>query len=280
MHRVHAAKLLEDHKNVNNNDVRIFIVEDGYEQSLQPEARKLFDKILDPKKRQVSPESLVANFSPGPAKLYKCNEQTGKYKVAELKSGPIFRSDLESGSVFLLDRAGAGIWAWVGKDASSKERMEAVRNARGFVKKKGYSPDVLVARALENHEPKELRSMLRGWGEPAIRPLMLPTSFEPEYMSERPRTAAESQLVDDGLGSRVLWTVTRDRSLVEVMENRGIFYAEACYVMKYKYGYGRRSRSIVSSVFRIGQSFFQISFHFHWVLIYISSLFILSHFYH
>lgn len=242
---------MEDHKNVNNNDVRIFIVEDGYEQSLHPDARELFDKILDPKKRQVSPESLVDNFPPGPAKLYKCNEQTGKYKVAELKSGPIFRSDLESGSVFLLDRAGAGVWAWVGKDASSKERMEAVRNARGFVKKKGYSPDVLVARALENHEPKELRSMLRGWGEPAIRPLMLPTNFEPEYMSERPRTAAECQLVDDGSGSRVLWTVTRDRSLVEVMESRGIFYAEACYVMKYKYGYGRKSRSIVSTVFAI-----------------------------
>lgn len=183
-------------------------------------------------------------------KLYKCSEQTGKYKVAELKSGPIFRADLEPDSVFLLDRAEAGVWAWVGRQASPKERLEAVRNARGFVKKKGYSPSVPVGRATEGHEPGELRCWVRGWtDEPRPRPIMLPGSFEPEYMAERPRLAAECQLVDDGTGERRFWRVDRQAGLVELPEDRGVFYAEACYVLRYKYGFGRRGRCIVSFSF-------------------------------
>ncbi|XP_014204083.1 villin-like protein quail [Copidosoma floridanum] len=259
LHKSHALKLIDERKknsssNNNNNstvETRVFVVEDGYEQTLQPEARKLFDEILDPKRRFVSPKPLVQTYLPASSiKLYKCNEQTGKYKVAELKSGPIFRSDLESDSVFLLDRGEAGVWAWVGRDASSKERLEAVRNARGFVKKKGYSPSVPVGRALEEHEPVEMRCWVRGWAESRSRPLMLPASFEPDYMSERPKLAAECQLVDDGSAERVLWRLDSRTAegLVLVPDGDGqpvCFYAEACYVLSYKYGYGRRSRSIV-----------------------------------
>lgn len=163
-----------------------------------------------------------------------------------MKSGPVFVSDLESSSVFLLDRGEVGVWAWVGRDASGKERLEAVRNARGFVKKKGYSPSCCVGRALEGQEPTELRGWIRGWREGRSRPLMLPGSFEPEYMAERPRLAVECQLVDDGSGERTLWRVARE-GLLEI-EDRGVFYAESVYVLRYRYGYGRRTRTIVSFI--------------------------------
>lgn len=252
LHKSHAFKMLDEQKKNNNEDARVFVVEDGYEKTLQPEARKLFDEILEPSRRFVSPEPLLPRTYPPSSsiKLYKCNEQTGKYKVAELKSGPIFRTDLESDSVFLLDRGEAGVWAWVGKEANAKERLEAVRNARGFVKKKGYSPSVPVARAIEGHEPPEMRCWLRGWAaDTKSRPLMLPASFEPDYMSERPRLAAECQLVDDGTGERTLWRSKQGGAALEEVEDRGVFYAEACYVLRYKYGYGRRIRCIVSIIY-------------------------------
>lgn len=78
-----------------------------------------------------------------------------------------------------------------------------------------------------------------------MRPLTLPTSFEPDYMNERPRMAAECQLVDDGSGERTLWRVELKEGMVQVEDDSGIYYAEACYVMLYKYGQGRRCRSIV-----------------------------------
>lgn len=246
LHKRHAIKILESRQE--NNNARVVIVDDGYEQTLQGEDKNLFDRILDPKKRSVLPQQSQKILQPSPIKLYKCSEQSGKYKVAELKSGPIFRTDLLSNSVFLIDRGETGVWAWVGREVDAREKLEAVRNARGFVKKKGYSPCVPVARAVEAEEPNELKYLLRSWETGKTRPLTLQTSFEPDYMTERPKVAAECQLVDDGSGRKVLWRVSKKDGMKEINENgeyKGIFYAATCYVMRYCYGSGRRERSIV-----------------------------------
>jgi len=127
----------------------VVIVEDGYEQTLAEGDRELFCSVLEPAARVVAPDRQHRVNPPSPIKLYRCSEQSGKYKVAELKSGPILRSDLTSDSVYLVDQGEAGVWAWVGRDVNARERLEAVRNARGFVKKKNYSDGMPVARATE-----------------------------------------------------------------------------------------------------------------------------------
>lgn len=124
-------------------------VEDGYEQTLPDADRELFSSVLNSTGRVVAPDRQHRVNPPSPIKLYRCSEQTGKYKVAEMKSGPILRSDLTSSSVYLVDRGEAGVWAWVGRDVNARERLEAVRNARGFVKKKNYTDSMPVARAAE-----------------------------------------------------------------------------------------------------------------------------------
>lgn len=219
-------------------------MEDGYEQTLAGDERQLFASILDPTTRVVQPDRPYRINMPAPVKLYRCSEQSGKYKVAELKSGPILRSDLTSESVYLIDRGEAGVWAWVGHGVNAREKLEAVRNARGFVKKKNYSNGVSVGRAIETSEPIEMKALVRGWEPSKNRPLSLPPSFEPDYMNERPRMAAECQLVDDGSGEKTLWRVTEKEGMVQI-EDKGIYYAEACYVMCYKYGQGRKSKCIV-----------------------------------
>ncbi|KAH0950774.1 hypothetical protein HN011_006319 [Eciton burchellii] len=242
LHKRHAASLLEFRKE--NNNGRVVIVEDGYEQTLAEGDRELFCSVLEPTARMVAPDRQHRVNPPSPIKLYRCSEQSGKYKVAELKSGPILRGDLTSDSVYLVDQGEAGVWAWVGRDVNARERLEAVRNARGFVKKKNYSDGMPVARATEGHEPMEMKALLRGWEPSKTRPLTLPTNFEPDYMNERPKMAAECQLVDDGSGERTLWRIEQKEDMIQV-EDKGIYYAEACYVMLYKYGQGRRCQSIV-----------------------------------
>ncbi|XP_033208443.1 villin-1 isoform X2 [Belonocnema kinseyi] len=241
LHKRHAATVLKRRK---ENKAQVFIIEDGYERTLPGEISKLLNDVLNLANRNVVPENREPVPLPSPVKLYRCSEQTGKYKVAELKAGPIFRRDFSSDSVFLIDRGEIGIWAWVGKNVNAREKLEAVRNARGFVKKKDYSASVPVSRAIESQEPLEMKNLVRGWGQVKARPLTLPSSFEPEYMSERPRMAAECQLVDDGSGEKTLWRVNQQQGLIEV-DDIGIFYAETCYIMRYKYGHGRRSRVIV-----------------------------------
>ncbi|XP_043513698.1 villin-1 isoform X3 [Frieseomelitta varia] len=242
LHKRHAVSILEMRKE--NNNVRVVIVDDGYEQTLPEEERQLFTNILDTSTRVVKPDRLYRVNMPNPVKLYRCSEQSGKYKVAELKSGPILRTDLTSEAVYLIDRGEAGVWAWVGRNVNAREKLEAIRNARGFVKKKNYSNGVLVERALEACEPVEMKALVRKWEPAKTRPLTLPPNFDSDYMNERPKIATVCQLVDDGSGQRTLWKVTHKEAMIQV-DDKGIYYAEACYVMCYKYGQGRRSKTII-----------------------------------
>ena len=54
-----------------------------------------------------------------------------------ITGGPLEQSDLQSKDSFIIDNGAFGLWVWVGKKASSAERTEAMRNAQGFIKKKG-----------------------------------------------------------------------------------------------------------------------------------------------
>lgn len=62
-----------------------------------------------------------------------------------------------------MDHGVFGIWVWVGKRANEKERVEALRNARGFVKKKKYPSFVSVTRVIEGYEPLEFKLLFSSW---------------------------------------------------------------------------------------------------------------------
>lgn len=82
----------------------IVFVDDGYEKTLTDNARKVFSTHLPLEKRIVLPESqLNGEFAyNGGIKLYKCVENNGKYRVTELKSGPLVQADLNSDASFPL----------------------------------------------------------------------------------------------------------------------------------------------------------------------------------
>lgn len=64
---------------------------------------------------------------------------------------------------FIIDNGANGIWVWIGKHASSKERVEAMRNAYGFVKKKNYPTSTPVSRVVESGEPMEFKALFKNW---------------------------------------------------------------------------------------------------------------------
>ena len=70
-------------------------------------------------------------------KLYICSDESGSLHIRELKNGPLEQSDLDSNDAFIVDNGQLGIWVWIGKKATREERAEAMRNAQGFIKKKG-----------------------------------------------------------------------------------------------------------------------------------------------
>ena len=66
---------------------------------------------------------------------------------------------------FIVDNGPNGIWVWVGKKASPKERSEAMRNAQGYVTKKGYPSHTAVTRVIDGGEPVEFKALFSSWKE-------------------------------------------------------------------------------------------------------------------
>lgn len=62
-----------------------------------------------------------------------------------------------------MDQETDGIWVWVGRKVSERERSEALRNARGFVKKKKYPAFTKVTRVVDGHEPPEFKILFADW---------------------------------------------------------------------------------------------------------------------
>lgn len=117
----------------------LVVINDGYEQSMN-ECRKADWSIYLPlSHRRVKPlGKSVENNSVLSIKLYQCGLINGKYRIEEKKSLALNQNDLnDKSSAFIVDCAKKGVWIWLGRNCSARDKSEAMRNARGFVKKVG-----------------------------------------------------------------------------------------------------------------------------------------------
>ncbi|XP_008194361.1 advillin isoform X4 [Tribolium castaneum] len=253
--KLNAAKLATEMKE-QYNIANIVFVDDGYEKTLQDDEKKEWNKCLPLEKRHVLPEneSETLNFfqRSNNIRLYKCSENNGKYRVAEIKSGPLYQCDLDADEVFIIDQEIHGIWIWVGKRASDKERGEALRNARGFVKKKKYPNNTNVTRVVDGFESSEFKMLFSFWKDETNKangrggkPTVLVSKFDAVTMEERPSLAAETQLIDDGSGSVTLWRI-KQHNLVEIPKERhGFFFNGDCYIVLYSYQTSAEERHLL-----------------------------------
>lgn len=118
----------------------ITTVDDGYEKSISEIKKNDWNSHLCLTKRIVHPanaqrEGLVRPITP--FKLYRCGFANSKYRIEEVKTGNLQQTDLNDvASAFIVDGGEQrGVWIWLGRSSLAKDKAEAMRNARGFVKK-------------------------------------------------------------------------------------------------------------------------------------------------
>lgn len=113
-------------------------IDDGYEKSMGDLKKNEWNAYLNLGKRSVQPMKVnpTALRSVQPFKLYRCGFANSKYRIEEVKTGNLMQSDLnDATSAFIVDGERRGVWIWMGRISTSKDKAEAMRNARGFVKK-------------------------------------------------------------------------------------------------------------------------------------------------
>ncbi|KAK3919498.1 Villin-1 [Frankliniella fusca] len=178
--------------------------------------------------------------------LYHCADKEDTCMVTEVKSGPLDHSDLSHSDSYIVDHGSVGVWVWLGRLVSERDRVEAMRNAQGFVRKKGYAPHTPITRVTEGCEPAEFRCLFRTWHTAA--PVSSKSSKTPKSattvhtrldalaLRDSPRLAADLRLLDDGSGDARLWRVSRS-GLVTVPARRAArLHSAECYVLHYRYG--------------------------------------------
>ncbi len=151
-----------------------------------------------------------------------------------------------------------GVWAWIGKRASKQERTEALRNAQGFIKKKGYPEGTPVTRVIDGGEPIDFKAIFRTWKEKNETVGLgransfgkvaktVQTSFDARVLfEENPAMSAQTQMVDDGSGQKEVWRI--DNFGLESVDEKhhGQFYGGDCYIVLYAYTTGASDHFIL-----------------------------------
>ncbi|GAU92557.1 hypothetical protein RvY_04622 [Ramazzottius varieornatus] len=151
---------------------KIVTVEDGLEDvQLAGINRELFETYLSLSKKKLAPhtdfhsDSHVDQHERASVRLFNCSDESGKIKITQIgkDSDTPMRKDLNSNDCFLIDAGrtlDAGIWVWVGKKATDKERDEAMKYSTEFIKQQNYDDrKVAVARVVEGAEPFEFKAL-------------------------------------------------------------------------------------------------------------------------
>ncbi|XP_059161494.1 advillin-like isoform X2 [Physella acuta] len=253
----HCRKLRDER----GGKANIFVVEDGQEDKLDKDAKQLFEKYLVIRERnkvkggkeggddEVNERQISANI-----KLFSCREEDGTLRIQEVKPGPLSRKDLLSDDSFIIDNGPSGAWLWIGKKASPKEKKEAMRNAVGFLKKKGYPSDTKVTRVVEGAEPTDFKCLFKDWPQPPPPGKVytrsriartVQTKFDASTLHSNPALAAETQMVDDGSGKVEVWRIENFQMVPLETVHYGEFYGGDCYVILYTYNVQGREAYII-----------------------------------
>ncbi|CAG0917901.1 unnamed protein product [Notodromas monacha] len=253
-----AAKLRAEH-----GGSHVVFIEDGQEVALPAQERQLFARHLPLKDKHVirRADSVdsdeAAEQSLHQVKLFQCSDEGGTLRVSEVKTGQMFQKDLKHEDTFIIDCGPKGIWVWIGKQANKKERAEAMRNAQGFIRKKGYHVATPVTRVIDGGEPLEFKALFATWrdkdetnGFTPLKPKSrvaktVQTKFDAGLLHENPVLSAETQMVDDGTGQKEVWRIERFSMVSVDPEHQGLFYSGDCYIVLYAYSTGATDHFIL-----------------------------------
>ncbi|XP_014251721.1 villin-1-like [Cimex lectularius] len=262
MEKLQAAKVATQFKD-ERNALSIVFVDDGKELELTvPEQTLLgFYLELSPLAKRNIPDhsgddlQVEANIRSA-LKLYRCTDADGIYKVIEVKTGALEQNDLNPNDSYIIDNGPYHIWVWVGKHASAKERVEAMRNGHGFLKKKNYPVHCGITRVVDGGEPIEFKVIFTSWREDEIRPIIktvnagnsvkhVPIKLDAATLHNDPHLAAQEQLLDDGGGSLTVWKI-RSTSLEEMPKtNWNVLYSAESYLIQYVYTFEDKTANIL-----------------------------------
>ncbi|KAM8706914.1 hypothetical protein ACLKA7_011075 [Drosophila subpalustris] len=94
--------------------------------------------------------------------LYKVSDASGKLQVDTIAQKPLSQSMLDTRDCFILD-TGSGIFVWVGRGATQKEKTDAMAKAQEFLRTKKYPAWTQIHRIVEGAESAPFKQYFATW---------------------------------------------------------------------------------------------------------------------
>ncbi|XP_075147928.1 gelsolin isoform X2 [Haematobia irritans] len=94
--------------------------------------------------------------------LYKVSDSTGKLKIDPISQKPLRQEMLQSQDCFVLD-TGSGIYVWVGRGATQKEKTDSMAKAQEFLRTKKYPAWTQIHRVVEGAESAPFKQYFATW---------------------------------------------------------------------------------------------------------------------
>lgn len=196
--------------------------------------------------------------------LYRISDEP-KLTVDRISEKPLKQDFLESDNCFLLDGGVSGIFVWVGKGASQKERVESMKLAEKYLDYRGYPKWVSITRVIAGAEPPNFKQYFVSWKEPEEQiglgrvytsEQIAASITEPDFNvsalhREKRRLLAKNLgkacgfMPDDGSGNIELWRIENFELAPVDSAIFGMFFGGDSYVLKYRYNIDGREKYII-----------------------------------
>lgn len=160
---ISAANQIRDQDH--NGRARVQIVD---EFSTDSDKQQFFDVLGSGSADQVPEESTADEDSAfertdaAAVTLYKVSDASGKLQVDTIAQKPLRQAMLDTRDCFILD-TGSGIFVWVGRGATPKEKSDAMAKAQEFLRTKKYPAWTQIHRIVEGAESAPFKQYFDTW---------------------------------------------------------------------------------------------------------------------
>ncbi|BFF88889.1 gelsolin [Drosophila madeirensis] len=160
---ISAANQIRDQDH--NGRARVQIVD---EFSTEADKQQFFDVLGSGSADQVPEESTAEEDSAferadaAAVTLYKVSDASGKLQVDTVAQKPLTQAMLDTRDCFILD-TGSGIFVWVGRGATPKEKTDAMAKAQEFLRTKKYPAWTQIERIVEGAESAPFKQYFATW---------------------------------------------------------------------------------------------------------------------
>jgi len=180
--------------------------------------------------------------------LYKISDASGSVSSTKIAEKPLRQDMLDTNDAFILDTVTSGIYIWVGKKATTQEKVEALKSGSAFLAEKKYPAWTKITRVVEGAEPAGFREYFGSWtnnvgrrGSSGGSPVRNRGARSVLYDCD----PAVGFMPDDATGDMDIYRV-ENFELVPVDRSAfGRFFGGDSYVIKYKYFDGPQEKYII-----------------------------------